>query len=113
MDLFYGILLSAHLGFEHDYNSFNPYIGAALTDSLSVGAYYNSEERLSTFIATEVSLSSDFDIELGLVTGYSSIPIQPMAKLNYKRIFITPAVETRDSKIENFGLVVGVDWRLE
>ena len=111
MDLFFGLLLTSHLGLSGSYNGFNPYVGVALTDSLSVGAYYNSESTLSTFVSTEITLSESSSIEAGLVTGYSDTPLQPMVKFNYKRFYVAPVSETLTPSIKNVGLAVGIDWR--
>ena len=108
--MFFGILLSAHLGFEDSYNSIHPHVGIALSDAWSIGAYYNSEYRVSTYIANSITLSDDASLELGLVTGYKFAELQPMIKFNYKHIFIKPTAETFDSHT-NVGLVVGLEWR--
>jgi hypothetical protein len=108
--VFFGILLSAHLGFEQSYNSIHPHVGIALSDAWSIGAYYNSEYRVSTYIVNTLSLSDNSSIDIGLVTGYEFAELQPMIKFNYKRIFIAPAAETLDSHT-NVGLVVGLEWR--
>jgi len=49
-------------------------------------------------------------VELGLVGGYSSNPIEPLAKLNYKQFFITPAREVWNNN-EKLGLVIGIEQR--
>lgn len=108
--MFLGILLSSHLGFTHDYNAVHPHIGTYISDSWLVGAYYNSERRVSAYIANEIDLSNSFKVEIGLVTGYSTSPLQPMVKLNYKNLFVVPATEHIDSQ-SNVGLVVGLEWR--
>lgn len=110
MELFYGLMLSVHFNLERNYNNFHPYVGASITDYLSVGAYYNSESHLSKFIGLQIDLSEDISIEGGLVTGYSQNKIQPMVKLNYKNVFISPATESIDGR-DNVGIVIGLDWR--
>ena len=110
MDFFYGILFSAHLGFELDYNPINPYVGVNVTDNIAVGAYYNSEENISTYIGYVTE-----HVELGLVTGYSTSDIMPMAKFNYKNLFISPVVEsiTRGgSTTYTPAIIIGFDWRM-
>lgn len=107
--MFFGVLLSLHLGLENSYNSIHPHVGFDLGEGWSLGAYYNSEYALSTYIANSIDLNDSFSIDLGLVTGYDE-PIQPMIKLNYKNIFIVPATESLGST-KNVGLVAGVEWR--
>lgn len=111
MDLFYGILFSAHLGFEAKYNSLNPYIGVEFDNNIAVGAYYNSEKRLSTYIAYLTEY-----VELGLVTGYTTAPVHPMVKFNYNNFFITPSLEKitkpDNTREMNPGIVFGYDWRM-
>jgi hypothetical protein len=110
LDFFYGILFSLHLGYENNYNGFNPYVGTYLTDNIAVGGYYNSEEKLSAYVAYMTEY-----LELGLVTGYTTAPVVPMVKFNYKNFFITPSLETiinENGTIHTPGIVFGFDWRM-
>lgn len=108
--MFYGLLLSLHLGFQNSYNSIHPYIGMYLTDYLVVGAYYNSEHRVSAYAAYSFEIIDATTVEFGLVSGYSTATVQPMLKLTHKNIFISPATEKINGKITP-GLVVGFEWR--
>lgn len=110
MEHFYGILFSLHLGYEADYNEIHPYYGLHLNDNIAIGAYYNSEEKLSTYIAYMTEY-----MELGLVTGYTTGDVVPMVKFNYNNFFFAPSVETirsRDGVTHTSGFVLGYDWRM-
>ena len=107
MDLFYGVLLSAHLGLTGDYNSIHPYAGTYLNNNFMAGAYYNSEYNVSTYIGYTKFFKNNTSLELGLVTGYSHAQLTPMMKLNYDRFFISPALENKDT----VGIIIGSDWR--
>jgi hypothetical protein len=118
MDLFFGLLLSAHIGLENEYNSIHPHLGAYLNNdrTISVGTYFNSESKMSTYAAYTYDFGPQFFAQIGAVTGYTGSKVKPMVKLNYKNYFIAPSVETfitRDGIIDrqNVGLVVGLEWR--
>lgn len=117
MELFYGLLLSTHLGLEADYNSIHPHIGVYLDDEkiISSGVYYNSESEISTYVAYRYDFTYDLNAEIGMVTGYTGMAVKPMIKFNYDNYFVSPTVETilKDGKAirHNGGLVVGVEWR--
>ena len=53
----------------------------------------------------KTELGKDTSVEMGAVTGYLDHPV-PMVRLNYKEMFIMPAVE--DKRV---GFVLGVDFR--
>jgi hypothetical protein len=108
--MFFGLLISAHLGFAKSYNDIHPHIGVYLNKDFFVGAYYNSEERISAYIAYKLDIFKQLNLELGVVTGYDSYEVVPMLKLNYNNIFIAPATESVNGKT-NLGLVVGLEWR--
>jgi hypothetical protein len=112
MDIFYGILLSTHLGFTNSYNAIHPHAGVYLNEAnnISIGAYYNSTENISTYAAYRYDFSDNINAEFGLVTGYPMAPIQPMIKVNYKQFFIAPAGEKIGEEI-NTGIVLGLEWR--
>lgn len=109
MELFYGIILSAHIGLSGSYNPLHPQVGVYLNNShtVGVGAYYNSESTLSTYIGGAYSFTEHQSIEAGLVTGYASAPIIPMVKYRYKNLFAAPSIDGDD----NLGLVLGLEWR--
>jgi len=114
MDLFYGTMISLHLGLQLAYNPVHPYVGAYLNDNVSMGAYYNSEENLSAFVGYTYRFNDDISVETGLVTGYTYNEISPMVKLNYKNVFIAPAVEIirkGNTEEKNIGVVLGLEWR--
>ena len=82
-----GLALSLHIQLNGDYNHLHPYVGVESEKGYIAGAYYNSIDKIS------------------LYTGYLDDPV-PMARLNYKEMFMMPAVED-----ERVGFVLGVDFR--
>ena len=106
MNLFYGLLLSAHIGFEGNYNYFHPHIGVEFDNNLLAGAYYNSMSNMSYYLGYNHEFTDDINLEVGLVTGYRQGIAVPMAKLNYKNFFISPSAENGHA-----GIIIGVDWR--
>lgn len=116
MDIFYGLLLSAHLGLEKDYNWFHPHVGAYLDDQYkwTAGAYYNSESEISTYVAYTFDISDTKYIDVGLVTGYSDADVKPMVKFNYNQMFVLPTIEeikSDNGTRRNVGAVIGIEWR--
>ena len=117
MELFYGLLLSTHLGLEKEYNKIHPHVGMYIDSNYewSVGTYYNSESKWSTYVARGFDFDNNKFVEVGLVTGYTGSPVKPMIKFNYDNWFMSPTVETimRDGKAvrHNPGVVLGIEWR--
>ena len=109
MDFILGIMISAHLGLQGDYNSIHPMIGLEYNNYFA-GAYYNSEEKISGVFGKKIEFNNDFDIEIGIVTGYNSEPILPLAKFNYKNFFVTPGYEEYNGS--RVGIIIGTEWRL-
>lgn len=108
MDVFLGIALSMHLGFEQDYNSVHPHIRLQ-QDSLIAGAYYNSEEALSAYSGIKLS-NGNWSQEFGIVTGYSNADVLPYLRTTYNfsdnsKIFVAPAFENN-----NTGIVLGIEF---
>lgn len=112
MDIIYGIALSMHLGLEGDYNGVHPYVRLQ-QDRFVVGAYYNSENRISPHAGVQYTLGDVF-LEGGIVGGYPALgTIIPYARAGYKlsdntNIFVAPAAETRNNET-NIGAVMGVE----
>ena len=98
-----GLALSLHIGMEHDYNEFHPYVTCE-KEKVMAGMYLNSMDKVSVFGAYKLNLSEDLILDVGLVTGYFK-EVVPMARLRYKQIFVMPAVEK-----EGTGLVLGVQF---
>jgi len=92
--------LSMHVGLEENYNSFHPH-ARCQQDALISGIYYNSEERISTYVGLEYE-----GFELGLVTCYTYNDVVPMIRYKKNNWFIAPAIEKGDNK----GLVVGLEF---
>ena len=92
--------VSMHVGLEGNYNSFHPH-ARCQQDSLISGVFYNSEERVSTYVGMQHE-----GFEIGLVTGYTYADIVPMIRYKKNNWFITPAIEKGGNK----GLVIGLEF---
>ena len=94
---------SLHLGLENKYNNLHPHARCQV-DNLISGVYYNSEDRVSSYVGMEHN-----GFELGLVTGYTSEDILPMVRYKHKIFFITPAYENGDT----YGITIGWEINLK
>ena len=94
------LALSMHVGLESNYNNIHPH-ARCQKESLISGIYYNSEDRLSSYIGVEKN-----GFEIGLVTGYTYNDIVPMVRYKKGNFFISPAYEKGGSK----GLVLGLEF---
>ena len=94
---------SLHLGLENKYNNLHPHARCQV-DNLISGVYYNSEDRVSSYVGMEHN-----GFELGLVTGYTSEDILPMIRYKHKNFFITPAYENGDT----YGITIGWEIKLK
>lgn len=96
--------LSLHLGFEETYNPVHPHIRYQ-HESLIAGIYYNSEEKISTYVGQRLEYN-DLGFEYGAVTGYSGGTVIPFIRGTYKNYFIAPGVEG-----DNIGIVLGTELK--
>ena len=95
-----GLALTLHLNMNQDYNEFHPY-GRFSYQDYNIGAFYNSEKRISYFTSTNINLDNNVDVEIGLVSGYRK-DITPLVRLRYGTFFMMPGIEN-----DNVGIVVG------
>ena len=95
--------ISIHLGLENNYNNIHPHARCSIEDTI-MGVYYNSEDNISTYIGKKYN-----NIELGIVTGYSSNEIVPMIRYVKNNFFISPAYETNG----NYGITIGIELGLK
>ena len=95
--------VSMHLGLEGKYNNLHPH-ARCQHDSLISGVFYNSEERISSYIGLQHK-----GLELGLVTGYTYTDVVPMIRYKKKNWFIAPALEADGTK----GFVIGWEINLK
>ena len=93
------LAVSTHLGLEGDYNNIHPHARCTV-DNWITGAYYNSERKVSYYIGTTMG-----NLEVGLVTGYSSYDVLPMIRYIKNGWFVAPAYE----KSGNYGLMIGYE----
>lgn len=105
MSITLGLALSLHLGFEGEYNSIHPHLRYNV-DNYIAGVYYNSEENVSTYVGKRFE-HNDFGLEVGAVTGYTTAPVVPYARVTYDNFFIAPGVEEND----NTGVVLGYEFK--
>jgi len=95
-----GLALTLHLNMNQDYNEFHPY-GRFSYQDYNIGAFYNSEKRISYFTSTNINLDNNVDVEIGLVSGYRK-DIIPLVRLRYGTFFMMPGIEN-----DNVGIVIG------
>ena len=95
--------ISMHLGLENNYNNIHPHARCSIDNTIA-GVYYNSEDNISTYIGMKYD-----NIELGIVTGYSSNEIVPMIRYVKNNFFISPAYETNG----NYGITIGIELGLK
>ena len=93
------LAISTHLGLEGDYNNIHPHARCTI-DNWITGAYYNSERTVSYYIGQQYG-----NLEVGLVTGYSSYDVLPMIRYINDGWFVAPAYE----KSGNYGLMIGYE----
>lgn len=114
LDFILGIAFSVHIGLDGSYNGIHPNIRLE-NDDFMVGAYLNSEEKLSVYAGVNHEITSNIDIEYGLVTGYDAFdyPVVPFTRFLYKidennSIFVAPVAESLYNG-NNFGINIGYE----
>lgn len=109
MNLLYGLALSAHMGFEGEYNSIHPHVRLE-QDQYAIGLYQNSENNVSSYLSYSFE-KNDYYLELGIVTGYlKPVPlIRAGVGLDDLNLFIAPGFESRNDGLK---LVFGVEYLL-
>jgi hypothetical protein len=113
-ELAFALAMTAHLGLVGDYNSVHPSARCDFDNGVTVGAYYNSERRVSAFLGYRWE-GQRFWAEAGLVTGYSDAPVVPFGRVGVKindrvSVFVAPAYEVWDGH-EHIGAVIGTEVR--
>jgi len=102
------IALSLHVGLENNYNNIHPHARCTIDNTIS-GAYYNSEERVSFYVGKKIpDIDKGWDLEIGLVTGYSGADVVPLVRYINDGWFISPSYETTG----NIGIVFGYELDL-
>ena len=117
-----GLGLTLHSGFSYDYNTIHPYVEYQY-GNLRAGAYYNSEENISTYGGLNLMLPGldQFSVDTGLVTGYTELTedqpydLTPYIKFNYHyndnvTVFTTPGAEVQEDESVNYGVVGGISF---
>ena len=111
MSITAGIALSLHIGLAGDYNEIHPYVRYESNDYV-IGAYYNSEGRISNYIGYNYDMTDRTSIDIGIVSGYTSYDIIPMVRLiQDETFFISPAIEYTDNyDVSRIGFVIGIQF---
>ena len=104
------MMVTLHLGFEQKYNDFHPHIRYEASQYIA-GAYYNSENAVSLYIAKSIKFSP-FSVEIGVVTGYTPDPLLPSLRFIYDindtaSVFVLPGYEYGNG----FGVVLGTEYK--
>ena len=94
------LAVSTHLGLEGNYNNIHPHARCTI-DNWITGAYYNSERTVSYYVGTTMG-----NLEVGLVTGYSSYDVLPMIRYIKNGWFVAPAYEKSDNR---YGITIGYE----
>ena len=103
------VAITLHLGLEGDYNNIHPH-GRCNIDNWITGAYYNSEENVSVYVGKIIpNVDYNWDLEIGLVTGYSGADVAPMIRYINDGWFVAPAYET--SFGGNIGIAIGYEFK--
>ena len=101
------LALSVHI-LPGNWNAIHP--GRKCTyESYAVGAYVNSESRVSPYVSYTLDYSQTMFIEVGLVGGYTGADVLPMLRLGYRidekvNLFVSPAYA-----YGTVGVVLGVE----
>lgn len=102
------IALSAHIGLQGDYYPVHPHLRCQF-EKAAIGAYYNSEKDISTYLSYEIKFDNDLAVELGIVSGYTHQEgIVPFGRVRKGNVFITPAYE---SVPDNWGITLGYEFK--
>ena len=103
------VAITLHLGLEGDYNNVHPH-GRCTIDNWIAGAYYNSEENVSVYVGKIIpNVDYNWDLEIGLVTGYSGMDVAPMIRYINDGWFVSPTYES--SFGGNIGLAIGYEFK--
>jgi hypothetical protein len=99
------LAMTMHIGLESNYNNIHPHARCTIDEKI-LGAYYNSEDRISTYVGRAFDLNNGV-LEIGLVTGYTANDVVPMIRYKQGKFFVSPAYETTSDKI---GVVIGLEF---
>ena len=75
MEFVLGLALSAHIGFNGEYNNAHPYFDIR-NEKVIMGGYYNSEENVSLYFGRSTEIFKGLELETAIVSGYD-MPIVP------------------------------------
>jgi hypothetical protein len=114
MELILAIAFSQHLGMDGNYNSVHPHLQLQHDSGFVAGAYLNSESTVSAYGGYRFEYDDAF-LEVGGVTGYTSITVAPYLRAGYEirdgvDLFVAPAFEYNNGGDLKMGAVVGVSF---
>ena len=101
------LAVSLHVGMVADYNEIHPHAKCQV-ENISIGAYYNSEKSISTYMSFELELPRT-NIEIGMATGYDLAPVVPLIRIKKGKFFITPIYNPKGDS----GLIFGFEQRIK
>ena len=100
MEFVLGLALSAHIGFNGEYNNAHPYFDIR-NEKVIMGGYYNSEENVSLYFGRSTEIFKGLELETAIVSGYD-MPIVPMIRLVSNDFYALIGKERTE-----YGLVIG------
>ncbi len=81
------IMIGLHLASIHSatgYNDLNPGAYIELSNHITIGHYYNSNYKESTYTGYTYGYTDNIDLTMGLVTGYQIYKYTPLFVPSYK-----------------------------
>jgi len=99
-----GLVITMHVNMSETYNVFHPTIIYEY-DGFNIGAFYNSNRNTSIYVSKDFGLKYDFELELGLVSGYMD-QIFPFIKLERNDFFMAPGIENG-----TIGIIIGKQFK--
>lgn len=110
MDITMGVSVTHHFDFEEEYNDIHPHVRVEHNNFVS-GVYLNSESTVSLYAGYQFE-HEDLFVDIGLVTGYSDVDVQPYVRAGYEindniDFFVAPGYEPA---YDNIGIVAGLDF---
>ena len=113
----WALALTSHIGFEHDYNGFNPHV-RIMEDGVIAGAYYNSLDHISFYGGYRLEPTDKTGIEFAIVTGYHVFgPVAPYVRGTYDfnnniRAFVAPGWETVRGE-KHLHPIIGIEFQIK
>lgn len=103
----YGLHIGSHHAPARDFNNWNPGAYVRWTNGATVGAYYNSERRMSAYAGYTHQWGA-FAVTLGAITGYERRAVLPLLVPSVRlgsvgpasfRLAVMPKIEKRGATV--------------